>query len=417
MLVAHQSSVLFDGGAYAGPKIMASLLPGNAYAAVPYRVPNVRIDIQGVYTNTVPAAHVRGPADFQTFTAWEQHVELIARSIGFDPLEFRIQNLARNGEQILTGEVIRRPMAREVLETLRAATGPGEKGSGCGRGYSLVCAHTGSGPTGIRLRLEPDGRIDIVMGIVDQGVGIATLVQRIVAEVVAVDRSRITVRRGNTADAPFDLGSGHSRVTHVVGRAAVDAANRLNERLQKLSIPSTAAFEDRAAALCGGETVEVVGTFVSDHGDQVPGDLSFAAYSIDVNVDRDTGKVMVKNALIVIDAGQIINPLGYQGQIDGGFVFGLGAALFEDVVVADDGKVGTANLAEYKLPTTRDIPPLKTVLIEAPAGDGPFGARMIGELTNIGVPAAVLNAIHDAVNVELFRFPATAEQIYNALHP
>ena len=416
MLVAHQSTVLYDGGAYAAPKIMASLLPGNAYAAVPYRVPNVRIDIHGVYTTTLPAAHVRGPGDFQTFSAWEQHVEIIARSIGMDPLEFRLQNLAADGERMLTGEVIRRPMAREVLEMVRAASTPVEKRGICGRGYSLVCAHTGSGPSGVRLRLTREGRIDIVLGIVDQGVGIATIVQRVVAEVLAIERGRVSVRHGNTADAAFDLGSGHSRVTHVVGRAALDAASKMKDRLQNCAVPSSASFEERAIELCRAGPLEVLGTFVSDHGDQVPGDLSFAAYAIDVRVDRGTGEVHVENALIVIDAGQIINPIGYQGQIDGGFVFGLGAAVMEDVVLGDDGKVGTANLAEYKIPTMRDIPPLKTVLIEAPAGDGPFGARMIGELTNIGVPAAVINAIDDAAEIRLFRFPVSAEQIYDALH-
>jgi CO/xanthine dehydrogenase Mo-binding subunit len=116
-----------------------------------------------------------------------------------------------------------------------------------------------------------------------------------------------------------------------------------------------------------------------------------------------------------MDAAQIVNPVAHQGQIDGGFVMGLGAALMEDVTVNEDGKVTTPSLGEYKLPTMRDVPPLRTILLPAPPGDGPFGTRMIGELSNVGVPAAVVNAIDDAVGVRLAHFPVRAEDVFAAL--
>jgi CO/xanthine dehydrogenase Mo-binding subunit len=395
--LAHVSTVVFDGGAYAATKPIPTLLPGNGYGAIPYRVPNVRLDCIGVYTNTLPGAHVRGPAEVQTFFAWEQHVDRIARELGADPLEFRLRNVIRDGDSTLLGETIHRPMAYEVLQTVQRACAPAAPAGGIGRGISLVCAHTGSGKTAVRMRSFADGRVEVVIGAVDQGAGLATAVRRVVAAALNIDPERVAVRRGATGDALPDQGSGHSRVTHIVGRAALDAAEALR------------------GALAAGAEAEVVGRFISDHGEQVPGDLTFGAYGLHVHVDRETGEIDVRDAVFVMDAAQIINPVAHQGQIDGGFVMGLGAALMEDVTLNEDGKVTTPSLGEYKLPTMRDIPPLRTILLQAPPGDGPFGTRMVGELSNVGVPAAVVNAIDDAVGVRLAHFPVRAEDVFTAL--
>jgi CO/xanthine dehydrogenase Mo-binding subunit len=392
-LIAHESHVMFDGGAYAAPKPIPTLLPGNAYAAIPYRVPNVRLEINGVYTNTLPGAHVRGPADLQTFTAWESHIDAIARELGADPIAFRRQNVVHAGEHTLAGERIDRPAAVDVLDAIeRARRRPPAPGSG--RGVALVCAHTGSGKTAVRLRRDSHGNIEATIGAVDQGAGVATVVQRVVATALDIDVGRIAVVRANTRDALPDPGSGHSRITHIVGRAALDAAERLRA--------------------CDPGPAEVVGTFVSDHGEQVPGDLTFGACALDVDVDAETGTVHVRDALMVVDVGQIVNPIAHQGQIDGGFAFGFGSALFEIVAVDDDGRVTTASLADYKLPTIADLPPLRTVLIRGPDGDGPFGTRMIGELCNVAVPAAALNAVSDALGVRLTRIPLHAEDVWAA---
>jgi CO/xanthine dehydrogenase Mo-binding subunit len=395
--LAHASTVIYDGGAYAATKPIPTLLPGNSYGSIPYRVPHARLDCLGVYTNTLPGAHVRGPAEVQTFFAWEQHVDRIAGELGIDPLEFRLRNIVRDGDSTLLGETIHHPMAYEVLQTLQRSCVPLASGSGAGRGFSIVCAHTGSGKTAVRMRLRADGSIEVILGAVDQGAGLATVVRRVVSAALGIDPERIAVRRANTADAPFDQGSGHSRVTHIVGRAALDAAEQLR------------------AAYAAGQEAEVIGRFISDHGEQVPGDMTFGAYALDVHVDRETGEITVRDAVFVMDIGQIINPIAHQGQIDGGFIFGLGAALMEDVALDESGKVTTPSLGEYKLPTMRDIPPLRTILIHAPLGDGPFGTRMIGELCNVGVAAAVVNAIDNAVGVRLAKFPALAEDVYAAL--
>ena len=310
---------------------------------------------------------------------------------------FRLRNVIRDGDSTLLGETINHPMAYEVLQTLGRTAAPAARANGIGRGIAMVCAHTGSGKTAVRMRSFADGRVEAVIGAVDQGVGLATVVRRVVAAALGIDPERVAVHRGSTGDALPDQGSGHSRVTHVVGRAALDAAEQLH------------------AAVAAGEEAEVVGRFISDHGEQVPGDLTFGAYAIDLHVDRETGEIDVRDALFVMDTGQIINPVAHQGQIDGGFIMGLGAALMEDVTLNEDGKVTVPSLGEYKLPTMRDIPPLRTVLLPAAPGDGPFGTRMIGELSNVGVPAAVVNAVDDAIGVRFGHFPVRAEDVFSAL--
>lgn len=415
MMLAHHSDVRYDGGAYAATKPIPNLLPGNAYGAIPYRIANVRLDISGVYTNTLPAAHVRGPGELQTFSAWEVHVDLIARAMGIEPIDFRLRNLARDGEETLLGEVLHRPMSAAVLEVLEKAANVHELGHDVGRGVSLTCAHTGSGKTYVKLLALSDGTVEARLGAVDQGNGLYTVVQRVVAEALGVSESAVRVSRADTSEIRFDQGSGHSRVTHVVGRAVLEAAQRLRAIVEERRATGE-QFVATLRRLAADAPLMTEGSFISNHGEQVPGDLTFGAYAIDVHVDRETGEVRIRRATFVMDAGQIINPVAHQGQIDGAFVFGLGAALMEDVTLADDGRVQTPSLGEYKLPTMRDLPPFESIVLEAPDGAGPYGARMVGELGNVGVAAAVINAIGDAAGVQLRHVPVRAEDVYAALN-
>jgi len=396
--LAHASTVLYDGGAYAAAKPIPHLLPGNGYGAIPYRVPNVRLDLRAVYTNTLPAAHVRGPSEVQTFFAWEQHVELIAEALGYDVLAFRRRNVVGPGDTMLTGERVEAPMGEAVLAALERELPREPLPAGRARGIALTCGHTGGGTTSVRATLHADGRVDVLVGVPDQGVGVFTVVQRVMAAALEIAPERVAVRRGSTVDALADPGSGHSRVTHIVGRATQDAAAKLR------------------AAILAGETgpCEVVGTFTDPHGDG-GSDISFAAYAIEVQVDRETGAVALRDAIFVTDVGQIINPTAHQGQIDGGFIFGLGQAVMEEIPLDESGRVATPSLGEYKLPGMRDVPPLRTVLVRGAAGDGPFGAKMAGELSHTGVIPAIANAVYHAVGVRLLEYPVTAERVHAAL--
>jgi carbon-monoxide dehydrogenase large subunit len=429
-IIAHHSEVLYNGGAYGAGKPGARVLPGQGYSTVPYRVPNVLIETKAVYTNTVPAAHVRSPNDVQIFFAWEQHIDMMAAELGVDSLEMRLRNVVRDGETAVTNETIAHAAGTQVLERLRRESNYGAPvTAGRGRGIAMVCRHTGQAKTALRLRLEADGRIEIVTGVTEQGGGQLTVAQRVAGATLGVSSARIGVRRGNTRDVLQDPGTGGSRVTHSVGKAAQNGALVLREELEKRSGMTLRddrfvgadgrreRFEDVVRRLCANGPIEAVGEYDGGtHGPGHDGDFTFTGFSIEVDVDRETGTVRITDALMVTDVGEIINPVAHQGQIDGGFVYGVGTAMMEEVVVDESGKVATLSLGEYKLPTIADIPPFRSVLVTGSPGEGPYGAKMAGELSNTGVAPAIANAIHAAVGVRLTEFPMTAERVYAALH-
>jgi CO/xanthine dehydrogenase Mo-binding subunit len=167
-----------------------------------------------------------------------------------------------------------------------------------------------------------------------------------------------------------------------------------------------------ARSVAAGGPVEVIGTNDAQWQSK---NYSFSAYGVEVEVDRETGAYHVTDVVFVTDVGMVINPITHQGQIDGGFMCGFGCACMEEQVMDESGKIGALSFAEYKLPTIADIPPFRTVLIEGWLGTGPFGAKQVGEISTAGVPAAVGNAIADAVGVRLEHFPVTAERIHAAL--
>jgi CO/xanthine dehydrogenase Mo-binding subunit len=178
----------------------------------------------------------------------------------------------------------------------------------------------------------------------------------------------------------------------------------------------SASFEEVALRLGRGATVEVQGAYSdADHGHDEGGDFNASVYAAEVEVDRETGTVHVVQVVQVVDVGTVINPLAHQGQLNGGFAFGVGAALMEDLAVDAGGKVVALSLAEYKLPTQMDMPPLRTVLLPTSVGPGPFGAKAVGEVTNSGVAPAIANAVCDAVGVRIFELPLTSERVLSAL--
>lgn len=426
--IAHESTVVFNGGAYAGGKPSPQLVPSNGYALVPYRIPNVKVDTTSVYTNTLPTAHVRAPVASQLYFAWEQHVDTIAEALGIDPLEFRLRNCVRQGDTFPTNEKIRDANATLVLETLKRESKWGAPvRAGHGRGLALVAWHLGSGKASVKMRLAADGTVEIVTGMPEQGGGAHTIAQRIAAAALDIAPEHVSVRRGTTAEAPDDPGAGASRVTHILGGAAEEAAKLLREQLAERT---GATWRDErfvdaggkpvtlaqlASQACAQGPIEVTGVYDGTHDAAHPADFTFIGLCVDVDADAQTGAFTITDALVVTDVGKVINPIAHQGQIDGGFVFGLGNALMEELPLDENGQVTTLSLGEYKLPTMRDIPPLRTVLVQAPLGEGPYGAKAAGELGNIGVPAAIMNGVANALGIRLAEYPITAERVYQEL--
>jgi CO/xanthine dehydrogenase Mo-binding subunit len=275
--------------------------------------------------------------------------------------------------------------------------------AGRGIGFAIGVRHVGQGSTTIALHLERDGTIEARTGVGEQGGGQHTLIQRIVAATLGVDPATVRVRRLST-EGPQDPGIGGSRVTPVHGGAALAAAQALKEKLGGRSVA------DAAQAL-GPEGLEVSAKFAAtaaDHG--------ACAHAVEVAVDLETGGVRALRAVLAVDVGQVINPVGLRGQLEGGFVYGLGMALTEDLAL-EDGRVRAANLGDYKLPTIADVPPLRIVHLSDGHGVGPYGARSAGELVNPGVPAAIANAVDDASGARVHTLPVTAERVWRALPP
>jgi CO/xanthine dehydrogenase Mo-binding subunit len=182
----------------------------------------------------------------------------------------------------------------------------------------------------------------------------------------------------------------------------------VGERGRRLSFTEAAAEALR-------EDLELTAMFeAAVHGDDEPADFNFSGYRIEVEVDRDTGVVRVTDALLVADVGTVINPVAHRGQLLGGFAFGIGACLTEELV-REDGQVLSASLADMKLPTAVDVPPLRIVELPTNLGPGAYGAKMAGELTNTAVAPAIANAVRDAVGVRVTTLPIKPEAVLRGL--
>jgi CO/xanthine dehydrogenase Mo-binding subunit len=411
--LAHQSEAIIDGGAYAAGKPSPNLVVPAHTTLTPYHVPVTRLEAKTVYTNSIPGGSMRAPGDPQSMFASECHVDMIAERLGIDPIELRRRNALHDGEPSVTGERVHRARAMEVLDALERESGWRQPvPAGHGRGVALGVRHIGAGATSVMLRLTGGGRVEVITGVADQGGGAHTVLRRVAAVVLSVDPRRVVIRHVDTAGPAPDPGIGGQRVTHVLGRAAQAGAVELKARLEELAAEAmgwqagevrlesdrftagdqSAPFDVVAEQIARGAPVEVEGAYDGNHKPGEPGEYEFAGYVVEVEVDRDTGQVHIHDVLLAADVGTIINPLAHQGQLEGGLIFGLGAALMEEMSV-QDGQITTLTLGDYKLPCAMDIPPFRTVLLRDPSGPGPLGAKAAGELTNTSVAPAVANAV------------------------
>jgi CO/xanthine dehydrogenase Mo-binding subunit len=436
--LAQSIHALYDGGAYAAGKVIPTMLPGPE-TKLPYGIPNQRLERVVVYTNTIPGGFVRAPGDVQVAFATESSTDLIAHELGIDPLELRLLNAARDGDLDIEGHPYREPGAVAILEALKRESHWGTPlPPGRGRGISLCARHIGGGKTSIVLTISPSGDIAARTGTTEVGMGILTVLQRVVGAELGIPDARVSVARGGTGDTPFDPGVGGSRTTHISGGAALDAARQLRVALEAAAATvagvradtmhlerghfaadggARVTWEEAAAALtaANGGTFHVTGTFDGEAHHGEPQYNNFAAYAIEAGVDRETGTCTIHDVVFVCDTGAIINPVAHRGQIDGGFMMGLGHAVTEELVV-EEGRIVNLSFADYKLPTQRDMPPFRVTIIEESTGPGPFGARAVGEINVAGVGPALAAAVEAACGVRLTTLPITAERIYAALN-
>lgn len=438
-LIAREAEVVFNSGAYAAFKPgEIPNLGGATHSTGVYRIPNYAIRSYGVYTNNVPCGYYRAPGQPQVVFAVESHTDLIAKELGMDPLEFRLKNLLQDGDKLPGGRAVDKVRCRETLEAAAAKAGWGKSkaGKSIGRGIGVSFRHVGgSGEANAEISASSDGKVTILTAVPDTGTGTHTLLQQIAAEVLTNSPDEIQVEIGDTETFENDAAPGGSKITAMSGQAVLEAARELREKMTSAAaallgcLPGEIRLEKGRFTAARGARKGLSFAEVARHAARENGYLrvrktyqiksrspvaAFVAQIAEVEVDRETGLLKVRRIVTAHDVGTVINPLTHQGQIEGGVIQGLGYATMEEVVT-ENGKVVTVNLGDYRIPCTEDLPELKTVLVEDPAGPGPFAAKQIGENGIIATAAAVANALQDAVGVRIFDLPLTAEKIYFAL--
>jgi CO/xanthine dehydrogenase Mo-binding subunit len=432
-LTAHHVQFFVNCGAYAAFKPGGTIF-GPEQAAGPYRIANSRIESAHVYTNTIPGGYMRGPGESQAVFALESHIDEVARAIDMDPLEFRRRNLVREGDETAFGVTFDGVRAVETLEAAATAIGyDTPKRPNVGRGLAVGERPAGGGVGNASITFQPDGTVVVGTAIFEQGSGTYTILLQIVADELQLPLERLQLDIWTTDGADFDSGVAGSWAARVNTGAIHDAVEAGRGELlawvgQRLGWDAGAltlrgdevlnsAFEERIA---WRELLEESGESITGRATHSAGAgelahvTSFAAQAAEVEVDPETGQVKLLRLVTAHDVGRVLNPIGHQGQINGGAVQGIGYAFMEQLVL-DDGRVTNLSLGDYKLPTIRDLPQLDTVLLPGEAGLGPYNIKAIGEVPTTPVAPAIANAIADATGARIRDLPITAEKVYRAL--
>ena len=431
-MVAHEMDAYLDAGAYGGFR-PGAVVGGISHAVGCYRAQHARIATSRVYTNNLPGGQMRAPGEPQAFFAGESHIDCVARKLGMDPFEFRRKNLMEDGDVTLTGGRYEEIKAKETLNAaVKAAGYDAPKAKYVGRGIAMGYRGPGGGSTSLKVSLNHDGSIVIYTSLFEQGTSTYTTMRQTTAEELSCDPEEIRIEILDTdSGVASDSGIGGSRGTRVTSGAAYQAARAAKESLFNLA-EKLLGWSKADMTLAGKEIIHKKtqkrqrwGELLSAAGRAIDGEsfnqdeerspvTAFAAQVAEVSVDPETGEVKLRRITTAHDTGVIMNPIGHQGQIDGGVVQGLGYGMIEYLPV-QDGRVEVAHFGEYKIPNVKDIPPLKTVLLESESGVGPYKVKGIGENPISPVAPAIANAIEDAVGVRIRDLPITAEKIYRAL--
>lgn len=430
-IIAHQSRVIYNEGAYGAYK-PGVMIGGWNITVGPYRVPNALFEGMMVYTNNVPGGFFRAPGSPQCVFAGESQINIIAREMGIDPIELRRKNLLHEGEPTATGEKYEKIKIWEVFEAvLEASEYRSKKGPFVGRGIALGEWHSAGGESNAIVAMNSNGSVTVKTSATEVGGGAFTIVQQVIAEELGCPVQAVSVIPLDTDAVNNDSGTGASRVTRTAGFSAQEAAIDLREKLRKIACETQGWPEEQATYSNGAivnsatkesiplkdivrrsnSSVEGLGHF---NNNERPHVVPYVAQVAEVEVDPETGRVKIRKFTTAHDAGKVLNPIGFEGQIDGGVMQGIGFALMEEIRI-EDGRPLTTTFGDYKIPTMSDIPEIKRVILESGDGVGPYGSKSIGESPHVPVAAAIANAIDDAVGVRITTLPISAEKIYQAL--
>ena len=432
-IVAREAYTIFDVGAYLG----AGPNSGIGHGIGAYRVPNFRLRSYGVYTNKIYVGSYRASGVADMTFAVESHMDRIAHELGIDPYDLRVKNALREGDVSVSGAVVPTNGLMDTLEAIREKIDwPRDLEDGHGVGLALCEWRSGSGPSTASISVNDDGTVSLLTGSVDIS-GSDTSLAAIAAEALGIPMENVVVSKRDTDQAPYTGQSGGSRIVYSQGTAVQRAAENTVEKLtalaaERLGLPEDAlGCEDGRIYVMDNEPqgltfAQLAAASITSRGGPIIGTASlssmpytpvFAAQAAEVKVDRATGQVKVLRYIQAQDVGTAINPMAVEGQLDGGVVQGIGRALTEDQQFdPETGAVRNPSFASYLMPLAIDLPELENVLINVPAPDGPFGARAVAEPPGFGPPAAIANAVYDAVGVRIKELPLSGERVLAALN-
>jgi CO/xanthine dehydrogenase Mo-binding subunit len=353
-----------------------------------------------------------------------------------DPYDLRVKNALREGDVSVSGAVVPTNGLMETLEAIKTAMDwPRELEDGHGIGLALCEWRSGSGPSTASISVNDDGTVSLLTGSTDIS-GSDTSLAAITAEAMGIGMDQVIVAKRDTDMAPYTGQSGGSRVVYSQGTAVKRAADETRDKLialaaERLGLPEEAlGCDDGRVYVMDNEPqgltfAQLAAASITSRGGPIIGTASlstmpytpvFAAQAAEVKVDRDTGQVRVLRYVQAQDVGTAINPMAVEGQLEGGVVQGIGRALTEDQQFdAETGAVRNPSFAAYLMPLAMDMPQIENVLINVPAPDGPFGARAVAEPPGFGPPAAIANAVYDAVGVRINELPLSGERVLAAL--
>ena len=463
-LTFRKVDMLLDNGGYTSWGATTPMVMMQTFSSL-YRVPHCLYHSTAAYTNNPYAGSFRGYGNLQATFAVEAHMDKLADAIGMDPLEFRLLNAQEAGEVSGQGMHFRSCGFKDCLRTAadrsdylarrqqnieQRSTGPVQRGVGMA---SML--HVGGGAKiypsdgcGTILKLDDFGHVTILTGASEIGQGSETVLSQLVCEELGLPLTSVTVVNNDTDITPWDVGVHASRTTFIAGNAAVGAARLAKEKILKAAAAATGQpmqeldlrgggivqrqdgstlmtldkllrsmhFQDKADLVITSYYYEPPSVHQDDqHKGDVSAAYAWACQVVEVEVDSDTGVVRLLKCTAAHDVGRVINRLGIEGQIEGGIVMGQGYALSEDLAIRD-GHCLNPGFRDYKLITAPEVPELDLSFIETMDGEGPRGAKGVGEAPAICVAAAVANAIENATGVRINQLPFTPENVYRALH-
>ena len=431
-IMAREAYTVFDVGAYLG----AGPNSGVGHGLGAYHIPNYRLRSYGVYTNKVYVGSYRASGVADMTFAVESHTDNIANKLGIDPIDFRMKNAIKKGDIAVNGSPLPSNGLMETLEAFKKTLNKPDAGSDRGVGVALCEWRSGSGPSTASISVNEDGTISLLTGSVDIS-GSDTSLAAIAAETLGISLDKVIVAKRDTDLAPFTGPSGGSRIIYSQGTAVQRAAEDTKAKLfllasERLGVAAEALIceegmvyvqDNPAQSLDIGQIARLS---LNSRGGPIIGIASlsnmpytpvFSTHAAEVLVDKETGQVKVTRYIQAQDVGVAINPMSVEGQLDGGAVQGIGRALSEDMQFdPQTGEVKNASFATYLMPLAIDMPNIEDILIRVPAEDGPFGARAVAEPPGFGPPAAIANAIYDAIGIRINDLPLSPERVLNAIN-